>query len=84
MATLLLSAKQQQKEEEEKRIKEPLIKSLFFEQSFQPGNRTVSSGPSLLSCWEWCALMLSYTGECGIAGTSLPSFKCESNNSLHL
>lgn len=38
VATLLPSAKEQQKEEEEKRIKEPLSDSLFFEQSFQPGN----------------------------------------------
>ena len=38
MATLLPSAKEQQKEEEEKRIKEQLTESLFFEQSFQPGN----------------------------------------------
>lgn len=49
MATLLPSAKEQQKEEEEKRIKEHLTESLFFEQSFQPENRTVSSGPSLLT-----------------------------------
>lgn len=38
VATLLPSAKEQQKEEEEKRIKEHLSESLFFEQSFQPGN----------------------------------------------
>ena len=41
MATLLPSAKEQQKEEEEKRIKEHLTESLFFEQSFQPGNCVV-------------------------------------------
>lgn len=38
ISTLLPSAKEQQKEEEEKRIKEHLTESLFFEQSFQPGN----------------------------------------------
>lgn len=49
IATLLPSAKEQQKEEEEKRIKEHLTESVFFEQSCQPENRAVSSGPSLLT-----------------------------------
>ncbi|XP_036293895.1 motile sperm domain-containing protein 1-like [Pipistrellus kuhlii] len=67
VATLLPSAKEQQKEEEEKRIKEPLSDSLFFEQSFQPENRTVSSGPSLqtvfLAVVCMAALMLSSLGD---------------------
>ncbi|XP_035317324.1 motile sperm domain-containing protein 1-like isoform X2 [Cricetulus griseus] len=49
IATLLPSAKEQQKEEEERRIKEHLTESVFFEQSCQPENITVSSGPSLLT-----------------------------------
>ncbi|EPQ11818.1 Motile sperm domain-containing protein 1 [Myotis brandtii] len=67
VATLLPSAKEQQKEEEEKRIKEPLSDSLFFEQSFQPENRTVSSGPSLLTVFLAvvciAALMLPTLGD---------------------
>ncbi|XP_068390087.1 motile sperm domain-containing protein 1 isoform X3 [Eschrichtius robustus] len=68
VATLLPSAKEQQKEEEEKRIKEHLTESLFFEQSFQPGkNRTVSSGPSLLTVFLGvvciAALMLPTLGD---------------------
>uniref|UniRef100_A0A8D0Q7B3 Motile sperm domain containing 1 n=1 Tax=Sus scrofa TaxID=9823 RepID=A0A8D0Q7B3_PIG len=67
VATLLPSAKEQQKEEEEKRIKEHLTESLFFEQSFQPENRTVSSGPSLLTVFLGvvciAALMLPTLGD---------------------
>uniref|UniRef100_A0A8D2B0U3 Motile sperm domain-containing protein 1 n=1 Tax=Sciurus vulgaris TaxID=55149 RepID=A0A8D2B0U3_SCIVU len=67
IATLLPSAKEQQKEEEEKRIKEHLTESLFFEQSFQPENRTVSSGPSLLTVFLGvvciAALMLPTLGD---------------------
>ena len=67
MATLLPSAKEQQKEEEEKRIKEHLTESLFFEQSFQPENRTASSGPSLLTVFLGAvcvaALMLPTLGD---------------------
>ncbi|CAI9163444.1 unnamed protein product [Rangifer tarandus platyrhynchus] len=67
VATLLPSAKEQQKEEEEKRIKEHLTESLFFEQSFQPENRTASSGPSLLTVFLGAvcvaALMLPTLGD---------------------
>ena len=67
VATLLPSAKEQQKEEEEKRIKEQLTESLFFEQSFQPENRTASSGPSLLTVFLGAvcvaALMLPTLGD---------------------
>uniref|UniRef100_A0A9L0TJ69 Motile sperm domain containing 1 n=1 Tax=Equus caballus TaxID=9796 RepID=A0A9L0TJ69_HORSE len=67
VATLLPSAKEQQKEEEEKRIKEHLTESLFFEQSFQPENKTVSSGPSLLTVFLGvvciAALMLPTLGD---------------------
>ena len=67
MATLLPSAKKQQKEKEEQRIKDHLTESLFFEQSFQPENRTVSSGPSLppvfLAAVCITALMLPTLGD---------------------
>ncbi|XP_055986280.1 motile sperm domain-containing protein 1 isoform X1 [Sorex fumeus] len=67
VATLLPSAKEQQKEEGEKRIKEHLTESLFFEQSFQPENKTVSSGPSLLTVFLGvvciAALMLPTLGD---------------------
>ncbi|XP_004778458.1 motile sperm domain-containing protein 1 [Mustela putorius furo] len=66
VAILLPSAKEQ-KEEEEKRIKEHLTESLFFEQSFQPENRVVSSGPSLLTIFLGAvcigALMLPTLGD---------------------
>nr|BAE24140.1 unnamed protein product [Mus musculus] len=67
IATLLPSAKEQQKEEEEKRIKEHLTESVFFEQSCQPENRAVSSGPSLLTVFLGvvciAALMLPTLGD---------------------
>ncbi|XP_004715415.1 motile sperm domain-containing protein 1 [Echinops telfairi] len=65
VATLLPSAKEQQKEEEEKRIKE----SLIFEQSIQPENKVVSSGPSFLTVFLGvvciAALMLPTLGDVG-------------------
>lgn len=62
-------------------MKEHLTESLYFEQSFQPENRIVSSGPSLLTVFlvVVCitALMLP-AGGCGIAGASLSPLQCES------
>lgn len=67
VATLLPSAKEQKKEEEEKRSKERLSQSLFYEKSFQPENKTVSSGPSLLTIFLGvvciAALMLPTLGD---------------------
>ncbi|XP_068930224.1 motile sperm domain-containing protein 1 isoform X3 [Petaurus breviceps papuanus] len=68
IATLLPSAKEQRKEVEEKRIKEHLIESVFLEQMLcQTENRTVSSGPSLLTVFLGivcvAALMLPTLGE---------------------
>ena len=64
MATLLPSAKEQQKEEEEKRIKEHLTESLFFEQSFQPENRTAC----LPGGGVFYSSDASHAGGCGMAG----------------
>ena len=74
MATLLPSAKEQQKEEEEKRVKEHLTESLFFEQSFQPENRTAC----LPGSGVFYSSDASHAGGCGMAGASLPPLKCES------
>ncbi|XP_043829776.1 motile sperm domain-containing protein 1 isoform X2 [Dromiciops gliroides] len=68
IATLLPSAKEQRKEVEEKRIKEHLTESVFLEQMLcQTDNRTVSSGPSLLTVFLGivciAALMLPTLGE---------------------
>ncbi|XP_074063823.1 motile sperm domain-containing protein 1 isoform X2 [Macrotis lagotis] len=68
IATLLPSAKEQRKEVEEKRIKEHLTESVFLEQMLcQTENRTVSSGPSLLTVFLGivciAALMLPTLGE---------------------
>ncbi|XP_020825483.1 motile sperm domain-containing protein 1 isoform X3 [Phascolarctos cinereus] len=68
IATLLPSAREQRKEVEEKRIKEHLTESVFLEQILcQTENRTVSSGPSLLTVFLGivcvAALMLPTLGE---------------------
>ncbi|XP_027693777.1 motile sperm domain-containing protein 1 isoform X3 [Vombatus ursinus] len=68
IATLLPSAREQRKEVEEKRIKEHLTESVFLEQMLcQTENRTVSSGPSLLTVFLGivciAALMLPTLGE---------------------